>query len=71
MIALAQGADTGWRTEVVDVAARYRERFRSPVPPPLGLAIMSDSDNSCQRTEARFADFKFLSAPESDEQDAE
>jgi len=71
MIALAQGADTGWRTEVVDVAARYRKHFRSPVPPPLGLAIMSDSDNSCQRTEARFADFKFLSAAESDGQDAE
>jgi len=71
MIAVAQGANTGWQTETVDVVARYRELFRSPAPPPLGLAIMSDSDNSCQRTEARFADFKFLSAPESDERDAE
>ena len=71
MIAVAQGANTGWRTETVDVVARYRELFRSPAPPPLGLAIMSDSDNSCQRTEARFADFKFLSASESDERDAE
>ena len=71
MIALAQGTNTGWRTETVDVAARYRELFDAPIPPLLGLAIMSDSDNSCQRTEARFANFKFLSAPESDEQDAE
>jgi hypothetical protein len=71
MIALAQGANEGWRTETVDVVARYLELFRSPVPPPLGLAIMSDSDNSCRRTEARFADFKFLSAPELDEHDAE
>jgi hypothetical protein len=71
MIALAQGEKQGWRRETVDVVARYRELFRSPVPPPLGLAIMSDSDNSCQRTEARFADFKFLNPSELDEQDAE
>jgi hypothetical protein len=71
MIALAQGANQGWRTETVDVAARYRELFRSPVPPPLGLAVMSDSDNSCQRTEARFADFKFLNPTGLDERDAE
>jgi hypothetical protein len=71
MIALAQGAHAGWRTETVDVATRYRELFDAPIPPLLGLAIMSDSDNSCQRTEARFADFKFLSLPEMDEPDAE
>ena len=71
MIALEQGANTGWRTETVDVVARYRELFHSPAPPLLGLAIMSDSDNSCQRTEARFADFRFLPAPELDAPDAE
>ena len=71
MIALAQGANTGWRTETVDLAARYRELFDAPIPPMLALAIMSDSDNSCQRTEARFADFKFLSPSELDEQDVE
>ena len=71
MIALAQGASPGWRTETVDVVARYRELFGTPVPPLLGLAIMSDSDNSCQRTEARFADFKFLGPAEVSEQHAE
>jgi hypothetical protein len=71
MIALTQGANTDWRTETVNVAARYRELFDAPIPPLLGLAIMSDSDNSCQSTEARFADFKFLSLPEMDVQDAE
>ena len=71
MIALTQGASTGWRTETVDVAARYRELFDAPIPPLLGLAIMSDSDNSCQRTQARFADFKFLDLPAMDEPDAE
>jgi hypothetical protein len=71
MIALARGAITGWRTETVDLAARYRELFDAPIPPVLALAIMSDSDNSCQRTEARFADFKFLSPSELDGQDVE
>jgi hypothetical protein len=71
MIALAQGADAGWRTETVDVVARYRELFRAPVPPLLGLAIMSDSDNSCQSTQARFADFKFLDASAGVERDDE
>ena len=64
MIALAQGAKHG-------LADGNRRRGRSiprtlslaGPPPLLGLAIMSDSDNSCQRTEARFADFKFLSPP--------
>ena len=71
MIALAQGADTGWRNEAVDVVARYHEAFGRPIPPLLGLAIMSDSDNSCGRTEARFADFKFLAPPEVEEQNVE
>ncbi len=71
MIALAQGASAGWRTETVDVAARYRELFDAPIPPLLGLAIMSDSDNSCQSTQARFAAFKFATRDEPDERDAE
>ena len=71
MIALAQGPSTSWRRETVNVVARYRELFRTPIPLLMALAIMSDSDNSCQRTEARFADFKFLDLPGVDEQDAE
>jgi hypothetical protein len=71
MIALAQGAKIGWRSETVDVVARYQELFGTPIPPPLGIAIMSDSDNSCQRTEARFADFKFLAHSGAGEQDVE
>ena len=71
MIALAQGANAGWRRETVDVVARYHEVFRTPIAPLLGLAIMSDSDNSCQHTEARFADFKFLGTRNVGGQDAE
>jgi len=53
------------------VVARYHELFGTPIPLPLGIAIMSDSDNSCQRTEARFAEFKFLAHSEVDKQDVE
>jgi hypothetical protein len=69
MIALVRGAKASWRNETVDVAARYAELFGAPAPPLLALAIMSDSDNSCQKTEARFAAFKFTSAPGSDNRD--
>jgi len=71
MIALASGSTGGWRRETVDVIARYREFFDAPIPPLRGLAIMSDSDNSCQRTEAHFADFKFMSSTEADGRDAD
>ena len=63
MIALARGAKARWRNETVDVAAHHAELFGVPTPPLMALAIMSDSDNSCQKAEARFAAFKFLSAP--------
>jgi hypothetical protein len=63
MIALARGAEASWRSETVDIAVRYAELFGVPAPPLLALAIMSDSDNSCQRTQARFGAFKFLSVP--------
>jgi hypothetical protein len=63
MIALARGGRSGWRREKVDIAARYAELFGFSPPPLMALAIMSDSDNSCQSTQAHFADFRFQSAP--------
>ncbi len=59
MIALAQGATTTWRTETVDLIEHYRRHFGSPVGELMGLAVMTDSDNSCQTALARFADFSF------------
>jgi len=63
MIALAQGASADWRTETVDVIDQYRKHFGSPIGELMGLAVMTDSDNSCQTTRARFADFYFSSRP--------
>jgi hypothetical protein len=61
MIALTRGVEASWRNETVDVSARYAALFGVPAPPLMALAIMSDSDNSCQETQARFGAFKFLS----------
>ncbi len=53
-----------WHQESVDVRADYA-RILGPEPAPLlALAVMSDSDNSCQATTAYFADFRFLGPAE-------
>lgn len=59
MISLGRGPLEEWRTEDVDVAADYRRLFGHPPPKLLGVALMTDSDNSCQRAEAYYADFRF------------
>jgi hypothetical protein len=48
-----------WRSEAVDVLADYRALFGTPVPPVVAVALMSDSDNSCQAAEAYLARFRF------------
>jgi hypothetical protein len=59
MVVVATGRSPGWRQEEVDLGARYRALFESAPPPLLGLAIMSDTDNTCQQATAWFADFRF------------
>ena len=66
MISLGRGPLPSWRDEDVDVAADYRAHFGHDAPPVLGLALMSDSDNSCQEAVAYFADFRFLSAKDAE-----
>jgi hypothetical protein len=59
MVVVATGRSPGWRQEEVDLGARYRALFASAPPPLLGLAVMSDTDNTCQKATAWFADFRF------------
>lgn len=59
MISLGRGPLEEWRTEDVDVAADYARLFGHPPTKLLGLAIMTDSDSSCQRAEAYYAAFRF------------
>jgi hypothetical protein len=61
MLVVATGPGSGWRQEEVNLKARYEALFGSAPPPLLGLAVMSDTDNTCQKATAWFADFRFLS----------
>ena len=61
MIVQATGPSGDWREEAVDVASWYRALFGGSPPPLLGIALMSDSDNSCQKATATFANFRFRS----------
>ena len=63
MISLGAGRSTDWKTEEVDIVADYAAAFGESPPPVLGFALMSDSDNSCQKTTAYFADFQLDGAP--------
>ena len=60
MVSLGRGPLPEWRREEVDVAPDYRRLFGRTPPRVLAIAIMSDSDNSCARATAYFADFRFL-----------
>ncbi len=62
MRAVTQGPVDGWRTVEVDIASFWRESFGSPPPRPTGLALMTDSDQSCSRAQAWYADFRLLGA---------
>lgn len=58
MVSLGDGPLGEWRAEDVDVRADFERLFGRPPPRPSGLALMTDSDNSCQAAEALFADFR-------------
>ncbi len=60
MRAVTRGPIDGWRTVEVDIASFWRESFGSPPPPASGLALMTDSDQSCSRAQAWYADFRLL-----------
>ena len=54
----------GGHWESVDLLADQRRLAGSAAgTSPMALAIMSDSDNSCQRAEAYYGGFRFSSAP--------
>ena len=61
MVSRGAGAWSQWQTAVVDLAADYQALFAHQPPPVLGVALMTDADNSCQQVTAYYADFRFLS----------
>ncbi len=52
-------ATVRWVAERVDVLADYQRFFDGSSPMPQALVVMTDSDNTCRRTTARFARFRF------------
>ena len=62
MIALRSGRGPEWHSETVDLRADHRRIVGPLRSQPIGLAIMSDSDDSCGRSVAWFRDFRFHSA---------
>jgi hypothetical protein len=61
MIVVGSGELREWQTNEVDLLRDYRERFGREPPAPLGLAIMTDSDNTCADAAALFASFELAS----------
>ena len=59
MWALARGPAEGWRDASVDVVAAYRKAFARPGPPPVAVALMTDSDDACGESRARYANFRW------------
>jgi Protein of unknown function (DUF3047) len=48
-----------WVEERVNVAADYARRFKDPTPPkPLGIAVLTDSDDTQSYAEGDYADFE-------------
>jgi hypothetical protein len=71
MIALARGPGGEWRRERVDVGADYEASFGHKPPRLRGVGLMSDSDDSCQRSAASFSDFSFSEDRAAGESDSE
>lgn len=61
LVSLGSGLLLPWTGETVDVAADYVTFFGHQPPPLLALAVMTDSDNTCQQAVAYYADFRFVS----------
>jgi DUF3047 family protein len=59
MISLGAWSPSGWRTVEVDVAADYRVAFGHAPPRLLAVAIMTDTDDTCARAVAEYADVRF------------
>ena len=58
---LGTGPAGQWQQASVDIPAEYLAAFGREPRNPIGLALMTDSDQSCQQAAARFADFRFAS----------
>ncbi len=64
LISRGMGASSDWRSERVDVREDYRRHWKAEPPPIVGIAILTDADNTCGEAIAYYADFRFLATDE-------
>lgn len=56
----ASPGSTSWRSEDVDLLADRSAILGEPLPRIEAIAVMTDTDNSCTRASAEFADFRLM-----------
>lgn len=60
MVVLQSRGDLGWRTQTVDLVEDHHRLLGESRASLMGIAVMSDSDDSCQKAAAYFSDFELL-----------
>lgn len=65
MLAVSSGADKAgdWVSIERDIMADYRKAFGDEPPAIIGIAIMSDSDNTGEQASAWYGDIQLIKAP--------
>ncbi len=58
LISRRRGTTTEWRSESVDVRAEYRRHWGAEPPPLVGLALLTDADNTCGNAVAYYRNFR-------------
>jgi len=62
MQVLRTGAPAGWQIETVDLGADHDRLIGGARMPLMAIALMTDSDDTCQSALASYADFELLPA---------
>ncbi len=62
LLAVESGAEHvgQWRTAERDVAADYKELFGGKLPPVVGVALMTDTDDTDEKARAWYGDIEFV-----------
>jgi hypothetical protein len=63
MIVATSGTPRGWVDVEVDLVADFERSFSRAPPPPLFLALMTDSDGACGHARASYGDFRLAPRP--------
>ena len=62
------GDGATWHAEEVELIAAHRRHLPAPPTRLMGIALMTDADNGCSRSEALYTDFRLEIEPRSEAQ---